>query len=79
MKSCLFSPARSAKCAESAKRGEIVTSGGRVLGAVAVEDTLEDAVAHAYRLADRVDFANKYCRRDIGARALAADRTPKGE
>ena len=52
--------------------GVLVTAGGRVLGAVAVEDTLADAVAHAYRIADKVEFENAYKRRDIGQRALAA-------
>jgi phosphoribosylamine--glycine ligase len=54
------------------KDGEMVTSGGRVLGVTAVADTLEDAVRIAYERADRVEFENAYCRRDIGARALAA-------
>jgi phosphoribosylamine--glycine ligase len=52
--------------------GTLVTAGGRVLGAVAVEDCLADAVAHAYRIADKVEFENAYKRRDIGQRALAA-------
>lgn len=50
----------------------IVTGGGRVLGAVAVADTLADAIREAYAKADRIEFKNKYCRRDIGARALGA-------
>ena len=58
-----------AKLTES---GETVTSGGRVLGAVATGDTLPEALDRAYALADRIHFANAYCRRDIGARALAA-------
>ena len=53
--------------------GTLVTAGGRVLGAVAVEDTLVDAVAHAYRIAEQVQFENAYMRRDIGQRALAAE------
>ena len=52
------------------KDGKLVTSGGRVLGVTAVADTLRDAVDEAYALADRVEFGNKYLRRDIGARAL---------
>ena len=54
------------------KDGQLVTSGGRVLGAVAVADTLEEAVSKAYALADRIHFDNAFCRRDIGARALNA-------
>lgn len=52
--------------------GELVTDGGRVLGVTAVAATLSEAVREAYRLADTVSFKNKYCRRDIGARALRA-------
>ncbi len=52
--------------------GVLVTGGGRVLGAVAVRDTLGDAIEAAYKVADGVDFANKYMRRDIGARAMKA-------
>ncbi len=52
------------------KDGKLMTSGGRVLGVTAVADTLREAVDEAYALADRVEFGNKYLRRDIGARAL---------
>ncbi len=54
------------------KDGKLVTSGGRVLGVTAVADTLPEAVKDAYALADRVEFGNRYCRRDIGQRALKA-------
>ncbi len=54
------------------KDGQLVTSGGRVLGAVAVGDCLKCAIKGAYDLADRIHFDNAYCRRDIGQRALAA-------
>ena len=55
------------------KDGDLLLSaGGRVLGCVKVDDTLEKAIAGAYRLADAVKFENAYCRRDIGQRALKA-------
>ena len=54
--------------------GKLLTSGGRVLGTTAVADTLEQAVAEAYRLADGVQFEKAYRRSDIGQRALAAFR-----
>ncbi|MBR2406496.1 MAG: phosphoribosylamine--glycine ligase [Clostridia bacterium] len=54
------------------KDGVLVTNGGRVLGVTAVAGTLKEAIAEAYRLADTVSFDNKYCRRDIGARAMKA-------
>lgn len=52
--------------------GRLVTAGGRVLGVTAVAEDLPAAVAGAYRLAEGVHFANAYCRKDIGRRALAA-------
>ncbi len=56
------------------KDGQLVTNGGRVLGAVAVADTLPEAIDRAYALADAIHFENAYCRRDIGQRALAAGK-----
>ena len=52
----------------------LLTAGGRVLGVTAVAPALEEAVKEAYRLSSEVDFANKYCRSDIGRRALAAQK-----
>ena len=54
------------------KDGKLMTSGGRVLGVTAVADSLAEAQKEAYALADRIEFGNKYCRRDIGQRALQA-------
>ena len=56
--------------------GKLVTSGGRVTGTTAVADTLEQAIAEAYRLAGEVQFDNAYRRSDIGARALQAPVPP---
>ena len=53
------------------KEGRLVTSGGRVLGVTATADTLAEAVKAAYALADTVTFENRFCRRDIGKRALS--------
>ncbi len=52
--------------------GQLLTSGGRVIGVTAVADTLPAAIREAYRLAEGVQFENKYARSDIGARALKA-------
>ncbi len=46
------------------------TSGGRVLGATCVGDTLKNAIDKAYKLADTIHFDNKYMRSDIGLKAL---------
>ena len=54
------------------KDGKLVTSGGRVLGAVKTAKTLKDAVEGAYELVDKIHFENAFYRHDIGARALKA-------
>ncbi len=54
------------------ENGKLLTSGGRVTGTTAVADTLAEAIAEAYRLADGVRFEKAYRRSDIGQRALAA-------
>ena len=52
--------------------GQLVTSGGRVLGVTATGPTLRQALQDAYAAAETVDFDGKYLRHDIGRRALAA-------
>ena len=52
--------------------GQLVTSGGRVLGVTATGPTLRQALQDAYDAAETVDFDGKYLRHDIGRRALAA-------
>ena len=54
------------------KDGQLLTNGGRVLGCTAVADTLSEAIKAAYAMADTIEFGSKYCRRDIGLRALSA-------
>ena len=56
------------------KDGKLVTSGGRVLGAVSTAKSLEDAVNGAYGLVDKIHFDNAYYRHDIGAKALACKK-----
>ena len=53
------------------KDGHLVTSGGRVLGAVMTAESLKDAIDGAYGLVDKIHFDNAYYRHDIGAKALA--------
>ena len=47
------------------KDGQIVTSGGRVLGITALGRDLKEARAKAYEAVEWVDFDNKYFRHDI--------------
>ncbi len=50
--------------------GQVVTNGGRVLGATALAPSLAEAAARAYAACDAVQCSSKYFRRDIGARQL---------
>lgn len=52
--------------------GKLLTNGGRVLGATAVADTLQQAIDTAYGYVKEIHFENAYYRHDIGARALKA-------
>ena len=50
--------------------GELVTSGGRVLGVTAGGETLPEAIDRAYAAAARVHFAGMHYRKDIGHKGL---------
>jgi phosphoribosylamine--glycine ligase len=52
--------------------GQIVTSGGRVLGVTALGSTIADAKAKAYQAVDKINFDGAYCRRDIADKAIKA-------
>lgn len=50
--------------------GQVVATGGRVLGATARGDTLAEARDAAYAMVDAVDWPEGFCRRDIGWRSI---------
>jgi len=50
--------------------GNVVTNGGRVIGATALAADLKTASDKAYALCDQIDFKSKYLRRDIGFKEL---------
>ena len=50
--------------------GQVVTSGGRVLGVTAVGDSFRTAIDRAYSAVDKIHFDGMHYRRDIGDRAL---------
>ncbi len=50
--------------------GQLVASGGRVLGVTSLAPTLRQAADAAYAACDRVEWTTKYFRRDIGAKQL---------
>jgi phosphoribosylamine--glycine ligase len=56
---------------------QVVTSGGRVLCAVGLGDSVSAAQAEAYALVDRISWQGMQCRRDIGYRAIARERDKK--
>lgn len=53
---------------------ELVTSGGRVLGVTALGDTLENALKKSYDAVEKIHFEGAHYRRDIGKRALEANK-----
>ncbi len=50
--------------------GRLAAEGGRVLAVTAVGANLAEARERAYQAVDRIDFADGFCRRDIGWREL---------
>ena len=57
--------------------GKVVTSGGRVLCATALGNTVSEAQQRAYALADRIQWDGVFYRKDIAYRAI--EREKKGE
>ncbi|MEQ9565819.1 MAG: phosphoribosylglycinamide synthetase C domain-containing protein, partial [Pseudomonadales bacterium] len=53
---------------------KVVTSGGRVLCATAVGDTVTEAQKAAYRLAEKIRWNGVQMRRDIGYRAVIREK-----
>lgn len=50
--------------------GQLVSTGGRVLGITANGNTLQEAREKAYALVDQIQFPNAHFRRDIGVKGL---------
>ena len=50
--------------------GKLVNAGGRVLGVVAIGDTLKEAIDTSYKNVKKVHFENAFYRKDIGKRAM---------
>ena len=47
------------------KNGEVLNTGGRVLGVTALGETISDAKATAYQAVDQIQWQGGWCRRDI--------------
>ena len=52
------------------ENGNLITSGGRVLGITASADTIKESIRQAYRGGSKVHFEGKHYRHDIGYQAL---------
>ncbi|ALS99834.1 phosphoribosylamine--glycine ligase [Lacimicrobium alkaliphilum] len=53
---------------------KVVTSGGRVLCATALGETVSQAQQSAYQLASHISFKDMFCRKDIAWRAIAREQ-----
>ena len=53
--------------------GALVASGGRVLNVTARGSTVSEAQRRAYQAVDAINFADGFCRRDIGWREIARE------
>ena len=53
--------------------GQLISTGGRVLNVTARGASATEAQARAYAAVDAVDFADGFCRRDIGYREVARE------
>jgi phosphoribosylamine--glycine ligase len=58
--------------------GRLLATGGRVLNVTARGRTVSEAQDRAYAAIDFIDWPGGFCRRDIGWRALAAERKRGG-
>jgi phosphoribosylamine--glycine ligase len=54
--------------------GEILSNGGRVLGVTALGGTIAEAQKTAYQAVGHIDWPKGFCRRDIGWRAVKAQK-----
>jgi len=57
-----------------AEGSRILANGGRVLNVSALGRTVGEAQARAYQAVDRIRWADGFCRRDIGFRAVERER-----
>lgn len=54
------------------KDGNLVSTGGRVLGVTSTGATVSEAQQKAYQCVDTIQWPNGFCRRDIGYHAVSA-------
>lgn len=54
--------------------GQILATGGRVLNITSLADSVTNAKITAYEALDKIDWADGFCRRDIGWRAIEREQ-----
>jgi phosphoribosylamine--glycine ligase len=52
------------------EKGDVVTSGGRVLALVALGETIKEAREKAYKHVTQISFSNGFYRKDLGKKAI---------
>ena len=50
--------------------GKLLSDGGRVLGITGTGNSLQNAIDNAYKAVYKIEFANKFFRKDIGSKGL---------
>jgi phosphoribosylamine--glycine ligase len=68
-------PGKVFHAATRAADGRVFTNGGRVLCAVGLGASVSQAQSQAYALVDQVSWPGMQCRRDIGYRAVAREKS----
>lgn len=58
----------------SLKEGKIINTGGRVLCATALGNSVAEAQANAYKLTEKISWEGSFYRKDIGYRAIAREQ-----
>ena len=53
------------------ENNKIFSNGGRVLGVTALGDTLDSAIKNTYTASEKISWAHKYFRKDIGQKGLS--------
>ncbi len=51
--------------------GKLISSGGRVLGVVAISDSINQSIEASYLLTQKISFDNMYYRKDIGENEIS--------
>ncbi|MBM3521445.1 MAG: phosphoribosylamine--glycine ligase [Alphaproteobacteria bacterium] len=63
--------------ATALRDGKLVATGGRVLTVTAMGRNVAEAQANAYAAIDAIDWPGGFCRRDIGWRAIAREKSAR--